>query len=116
MVTTDLKELKYNIKRMILDDGAKLVGVGSQERLKDAPPSGDMSFCLPRAQNCIIWAYPNPIEALENYFSKKERMSIKKAQDFAYVGAWKTAKKVAKYKQKQIDKLLIDVNCSELAT
>ena len=97
MVKTDLKELKYNIKQMILDDGAKIVGVGSQERLKDAPPSGDMNFCLPGAQSCIIWAYPNPIEALENYFSKTERMSIKKTQDFAYVGAWKTAQKVAKY-------------------
>ncbi len=93
----DLKELKVNIKQMILDDGAKLVGVGSQDRLKEAPPSGDMNYCLPGAQSCIIWAYPNPIEALENYFSKIERMSIKKAQDFAYVGAWKTAQKVAKY-------------------
>ena len=38
MGKTDLNELKGKIKQMILDDGAKLVGVGSQERLKDAPP------------------------------------------------------------------------------
>jgi epoxyqueuosine reductase len=94
MVLNDLKE---KIKQIIFDEGAKLVGVGSQERLKDAPSSGNMEYCLPGAQSCIIWVYPNPIEALENYFSKKERMSIKKAQQIGYAGAWRTANKISRF-------------------
>jgi hypothetical protein len=93
----NLKELKQEVNNIVLDGGAKLVGVGSRERLKDAPPSGDMEYCLPDAQSCIIWAYPNPIEALENYFSKKERMSIKKFQHFAYKSAWDTGLKLKEF-------------------
>ena len=70
----DLNELKTRIKQLIFDEGPKLVGVGNRERLKDAPVSSSMDYCLPGAQSCIIWAYPNPIEALENYFSKKETL------------------------------------------
>ena len=66
----DLAELKSKVKQMPLDAGAKLVGVGSQERLKDAPPSGDMTYLLPEAQSCIIWAFPFSFEALKAYFSK----------------------------------------------
>ncbi|MBD3216015.1 MAG: hypothetical protein GF311_25610, partial [Candidatus Lokiarchaeota archaeon] len=93
----DLTELKKEIKKIVLDEGAKLVGVGSKERLKDSPPSGDMEYSLPGAESCIIWAYPNPIEALENYFSKKERLSIKKFQYFAYTTAWKSAVKIKEF-------------------
>jgi len=93
----DLHKVKSEIKELILNEGAKLVGVGSRERLKTAPPSGEMTYCLKGAKSCIIWAYPNPIQALENYFSKKERFSIKKFQHFAYSNAWKTALKVKKY-------------------
>ncbi|MBW1814983.1 MAG: epoxyqueuosine reductase, partial [Deltaproteobacteria bacterium] len=77
--------------------GAKLAGVGSRDRLKEAPMSADMDFCLPGAQSCIMWAYPVPIQALENYFSKKERMSIKKTQQLAYSGAWATASIISKF-------------------
>ncbi|TFF90301.1 MAG: hypothetical protein EU548_03680, partial [Promethearchaeota archaeon] len=76
----NLKELKEQIKKIALDSGAKLFGVGSNDRLKDAPPSGDMEYSLPNAKSCIIWIYPNPISALESYFSKKERMSLKQFQ------------------------------------
>ncbi len=88
-------ELKETVKKLALDMGAKLVGVGSRERLKNAPPSADLDYCLPGTRSCIVFAYPNSIEALENYFSKKERMSIKKEQYFAYTTAWKTALKIA---------------------
>jgi hypothetical protein len=47
----NLEKLKMTVKEMILNSGAKLVGVGSKDRLKDAPMSGDMDFCLPGAQN-----------------------------------------------------------------
>ncbi len=93
----ELKELKKEVKKLAFNSGAKLFGVGSRERLKDAPPSGDMDYCLPGAQSCIIWAYPNSIEALENYFSKKERMSIKIHQDIGYATGWKTALQVAEF-------------------
>ena len=72
----DLKELKEAVKEIAYNSGAKLVGVGSRERLKESPPSGNMDYCLPGAQSCIIFAYPNPIEALESYFSKKETGGI----------------------------------------
>ncbi|KKN00971.1 hypothetical protein LCGC14_1132450 [marine sediment metagenome] len=93
----DLIELRQEVKKIVLNSGAKLFGVGSKERLKDAPPSGDMEYCLPGAQSCIIWAYPNDLEALENYFSKKERMSIKISQDIGYATGWKTALKIAEF-------------------
>lgn len=99
----DLTDLKEEVKKLVLDGGAKLVGIGSKERLKDAPDSADMGYCLPGAQSCIIWAYPNPIEALENYFSKKERMSIKKFQYFAYSNAWKTALKLKEFIEENAD-------------
>ena len=97
MENRNLEKIKQDIKEMILTAGAKIVGVGSRDRLKDAPPSADMDFCLPGAQSCIIWAYPLPVKALENYFSKKERMSIKKAQQFSYTGAWTTARIISKF-------------------
>ena len=93
----DLEKLKSSIKEMVLTSGAGVVGVGSRDRLEEAPPSGNMDFCLPGAMSCVMWAYPVPMRALENYFSKKERMSIKKTQQFAYTGAWTTARVVAKF-------------------
>ncbi len=93
----DLKELKQEIKKIALDSGAKLVGIGSRERLSTGPPSANMDYCLEGAQSCIIWAYPNEYETLVNYFSKKERMSFKKHQFFAYSTGWKTAQKIADF-------------------
>ena len=97
MTTTDLTKLKEQVKKIALDMGADLVGVGNQERLKDAPPSADMSFSLPGAQSCIIWAYGDPIDAIEDYFAKKDRMGAKKFKHFAYTTAWKTAEKIRKF-------------------
>ena len=97
MAITDLAKLKEEVKKIALDMGADLVGVGSQERLKDAPPSADMSYSLPRAQSCIIWAYGDPIDAIEDYFAKKDRMGAKKFKHFAYTTAWKTAEKIRKF-------------------
>jgi epoxyqueuosine reductase QueG len=91
----NLPELKDSVKSIALKSGAIRVGVGSQDRLIDAPPSADMSYSLPGAQNCIIWAYPIPPGTLENYLSKKERMSYKKNLYFAYSTAWKSAVDVA---------------------
>ncbi len=93
----ELKVLKKEVKQMSIDLGATLVGIGSQERLKDAPPSGNMDYCLPGAESCIIWAYPNSIDALENFFSKKDRMGVKYLKYYAYSTAWKTAEKIANY-------------------
>ena len=59
-----------------------------------------MDFCLDGSQSCIIWAYAPPFDALRNYFSKTERMSIKKFQYFAYSTAWKTAETVAEFIEK----------------
>lgn len=96
----DLTKLKEQVKQLALDLGADMVGVGSHKRLKDAPPSGDMSYCLPGAQSCIIWVYGNPIEALEDYFSKKDRMGAKLLKWKAYTNAWKHALKIVEYIEK----------------
>jgi epoxyqueuosine reductase QueG len=50
-----------------------------------------------------MWAYPVPIQALENYFSKKERMSIKKTQQLAYSGAWVTASIISRFIEEQTE-------------
>ncbi len=99
----NLTKLKEKVKQLAIDSGAALVGVGSKERLKDAPPSGDMNFCLPGAQNCIIWAYPNKIDALEKFFAKKDRMGVKYLKYFAYSTAWKAAEKIAKFIESNSD-------------
>ncbi|TXT62609.1 MAG: putative Fe-S protein [Promethearchaeota archaeon] len=93
----NLDELQKQIKQLTLNSGAKLVGVGSRERLEKAPSSANMGYCLPEAKSCIIWVYPNPINALENYFAKKERMSIKQFQYFAYTSAWTTAQRIKQF-------------------
>ncbi len=93
----DITKLKEGVKQLAIDSGATLVGIGSSERLKNAPPSADMNYSLPGAKSCIIWAYPNSIDALERFFSKKDRMGVKYLKHFAYSTAWKTAEKIAKY-------------------
>ncbi|MHA1268575.1 MAG: hypothetical protein ACTSPY_02190 [Candidatus Helarchaeota archaeon] len=100
MIIIDLKELKVRVKQLALDNGAKLVGIGSQERLRDAPPSEDMTYCLKGARSCIIWAYPYSYETLKNYFSKKERLSLKKEMYLAYTKSWKIALKISKFIKK----------------
>ena len=99
----DLDKLKEQVKEIAMNNGAKLVGIGSQERLKDAPPSGDMNYILPGAQSCIIWAYPTSFETLKNYFAKKERMSLAKEMYLAYSTAWTIATKIAKFIEKNSD-------------
>ncbi len=100
----DLISLKNLIKSEIIKSGDfPLVGVGSRDRLKDAPPSANMDYCLTGAQSCIIWAHPNPIEGLENYFSKKERMSIKKHQQIGYAGSWRMAVEISRLIEEKSD-------------
>ena len=99
----NIKQLKEEVKKIALESGAKLVGVGSRERLEDAPTSGQMDYCLPGAQSCIIYAYPNTIEALENFFSKKERWSMRILQDLGYVSNWKTTEKIAQFIEENTD-------------
>ncbi len=91
----NLNELKQRVKQIALDSGAVIVGFGNLDRLKSAPPSGDMGYCLPGAQSCIMWAYAAPLETLEKYFSKVDRMGFKKFQHFAYSTAWRTAEEIA---------------------
>lgn len=93
----NLPELKDGIKSIALKSGAIRVGVGSRERLASAPPSADMDYSLQDAQSCIIWAYPIPIPAIDNYMSKKDRMSYKQNLYFAYSTAWKSSVDVARY-------------------
>jgi len=99
----ELDKIKEKIKQIALDSGAKLVGVGSRERLENAPPSADMDYVLAGAQSCIIWAYPNKIEDLESFFSKKERWSLRIQMDFAYLTAWSTAEKIKSFIEENTD-------------
>ncbi len=93
----DLETLRSKVKQMALDAGAKLVGIGNRERLKDSPPSGNMEYLLSGAQSCIIWAIPYSFEALKAYFAKEERMSIAKEMWFAYSTSWKLANEMAEF-------------------
>ena len=92
--------MKEHLKQIAVDSGAVLFGVGSKERLKDAPPSGEMNYLLPGAESCIIWAYATPINTLENYLSKKERASYKNNMHFAYSTSWKSAVDIAAFIEK----------------
>ncbi len=93
----ELPELKERVKDIALKSGAIRAGVGSRERLATAPPSANMDYSLLGAQSCIILAYPIPPGTLENYLSKKERMSYKQNLYYAYSNAWLTAVHIAQY-------------------
>ena len=71
MENMNLEKIKQDIKEMIITSGAKIVGVGSRDRLKDAPPSADMDFCLPGAQSCIISGVSSPYEGPGKLFFQK---------------------------------------------
>ena len=60
------------IKRIALDSGAAVVGIGSRERLSDAPPSGDPAYLLPSTVSIISYAIPYNGHKLRDFFSKKE--------------------------------------------
>ena len=60
------------IKRIALDSGAAVVGIGSRERLSDAPPSGDPAYLLPSTVSIISYAIPYNRQKLRDFFSKKE--------------------------------------------
>lgn len=83
-----------------MDSGAVLFGVGSRDRLKDAPPSVEMDYLLPGAQSCIIWAYATPIETLEHYLAKNERASYKNNMYFSYSTAWRSAVNISEFIEK----------------
>ena len=89
--------MKSDVKKIALDSGAGVAGVGSRDRLAMAPPSADMDYCLKGAQSCIIWAYAVPFEVLKNYFGKVERVSMKKFSYYAYTTGWATAERIARY-------------------
>ena len=93
----ELSQLKDPIKTIALGSGAATVGVGSRDRLAEAPPSADMDYCLPGAQSCIIWAYAVPYDALKDYFGKVERLGMRKFQHYAYSSGWDAAEKIARF-------------------
>jgi hypothetical protein len=93
----DLPTMKNDVKKIALDSGAVLAGVGSRDRLAMAPPSADMHYCLQGAQSCMIWAYAVPFEVLKNYFGKVERLSMKRFDHYAYTTGWMTAVRIARY-------------------
>ncbi len=96
----DLSQLKDSVKKMALDLGAVLAGIGSHDRLVTAPPSADMGYCLEGAQSCIIWAYAVPYDVLKSYFGKVERMSLRKFEHYAYSTGWATAEQIARHIEK----------------
>jgi len=64
--------LKKKIKKAAIETGADIVGVGSKERLSDAPPSGDPAYLLPSARSVISFAIPFDRKMLRDFFGKKD--------------------------------------------
>ena len=58
----ELGTLKEQVKKLVLESGAKVFRVRSKERLTDALKSGNMDFYLPGAQSCIIWPILTPLK------------------------------------------------------
>ena len=96
----ELSELKEGVKQIALDASAKIVGIGTRERLAEAPPSGDMEYLLPGAQSCIIWAEPIPMDVLKNWLSKKERWSYRANLRNSYKTSWRVATEISKFIKK----------------
>ena len=55
--------LENTIKKLALDGGADLVGIGTRERLIDSPPSGEPASVLPSARSVISFAVAMDQEA-----------------------------------------------------
>ena len=64
--------IEDHVKRIAIDHGATVVGIGSRERLSNAPPSADPGYLLPSTRSVISFAIPYDRESLRAYFSKKD--------------------------------------------
>jgi ferredoxin len=68
-------ELENQIKNIAMQHGAALVGIGSRERLRDAPPSGDPGYLLPSTRSVISFAVTMDRKILRDFISKKDWLS-----------------------------------------
>ena len=64
--------IEDHVKRIAIDHGATVVGIGSRERLSNAPPSADPGYLLPSTRSVISFAIPYDRDSLRAYFSKKD--------------------------------------------
>lgn len=60
------------LKRAALDAGADLVGVATLERLRDGPPSADLTYLLPSARSLVSFAVALDRDALRAFFAKTD--------------------------------------------
>lgn len=65
-----MQHLTERLKTTTHKTGAALVGIAPQERLADAPPSGDPRYVLPSTQSIIAFGIPYDQAALTDFFTK----------------------------------------------
>jgi epoxyqueuosine reductase QueG len=65
-------KLEAQIKALVLENGAALVGIAPRERLASAPPSADPDYLLPSTHSIISFAIPLDRKVIRNYLSKRE--------------------------------------------
>ena len=76
--------LEKELRELAESHGASIVGFTDKDRLKDAPPSGDITTVLPNARSAIAFAVGMSLEAAEAYVLKQDYMSLNKEHSKAY--------------------------------
>jgi len=77
-------KLETEIKAFAQENGAALVGIASQERLVDAPPSANPNYMLPSARSIISFAIPLDRKIIRDFLSKKEWLALGADQKRTY--------------------------------
>jgi len=70
-----MSRLENQIKSIAGENGAKLVGIASKQRLYDAPPSGNPDYLLPSTQSIISFSVTLDKKIIRDFISKKDWLS-----------------------------------------
>lgn len=77
--------LKQEIRSIAREMGIDKVGFTSRERLRDAPPSGDLAYILPTARSAISLIVALDKAAIRAYLAKENQMSHVKDHNMSYI-------------------------------
>jgi len=76
--------LEEELRQVAKNAGAEIVGFTDRDRLKDAPPSGNITAVLPTACSAIGFAVGISLEAAEAYVTKKDFITLNHEHSEAY--------------------------------
>jgi len=85
MKRIEMTGLKQEIRSIAREMGIDKVGFTSRERLRDAPPSGDLAYILPTARSAMSLTVALDKAAIRAYLAKENQMSHVKDHNISYI-------------------------------